>query len=94
MKVYEYLCSNPCVDCGESDPMFLEFDHVRGKKLHNVGTLLRNNKGWNVIEKEIAKCDVRCIKCHRIKTAKQFGWYKWLERARRSSALIAQADSE
>lgn len=89
LKVYNYLSTHPCVDCGEANPIFLEFDHVRGEKFSNLGTLLRNNKGWNVIEKEIAKCAVRCIKCHRIKTAKQFGWYKWLEQVKGSGSSTA-----
>lgn len=70
----KYLENHPCVDCGESDPVVLDFDHVRGKKLNNVSILARNN-GWQVVLEEIKKCEVRCANCHRRKTAKQFNWY-------------------
>jgi len=50
------LAKERCVDCGESDRVVLEFDHVRGKK----------------IEQEMAKCEVRCANCHRRKTAVQY----------------------
>jgi hypothetical protein len=31
--LYDYLLSNPCTDCKETDVVVLEFDHVRGKSL-------------------------------------------------------------
>lgn len=66
--VYEYLKSHPCVDCGESDPVVLEFDHVRGNKDSNIATLVfRATNPLRVIE-EITKCEVRCANCHRRKT--------------------------
>ena len=39
--VFNYLKNNPCVDCGESDPIVLDFDHKSGKdKLNNVSYLV------------------------------------------------------
>ena len=33
-------------------------------------------KVWSVILEEIDKCVVRCLYCHRKRTATQFGWWK------------------
>ena len=73
-KIWGYLLSHPCVDCGENDPIVLEFDHVRGDKVDNVSRLTQS-VSWSKVEEEIAKCDVRCANCHKRKTAKDFGWY-------------------
>jgi hypothetical protein len=77
-QVLNYLMNHPCVDCGESDAICLEFDHVRGKKKGNIARML-GNYGWPTIEKEIAKCEVRCANCHRRKTARQRGYYRTQE---------------
>lgn len=57
-----------CVDCGESDPIVLEFDHVRGTKVKNVADMVNNSYSIEAIKNEIRKCDVRCANCHRRKT--------------------------
>ena len=75
IKIWNYLKDNPCIECGECDPIVLEFDHVKGKKKSNVSNLLGNGCCWQSIEVEIEKCEVRCANCHRRKTAQQFGWY-------------------
>lgn len=69
----DFLKQNPCIDCGEKDPIVLEFDHRKDKE-YNVSAM--NYLSLNKLSKEIAKCDVRCANCHRKKTAIQFGWYK------------------
>lgn len=71
--VWEYLLAHPCVDCGETDPLVLQFDHVQGNKLYNVSYLIlgRTLK----MKAEIEKCVVRCANCHSRKTARDFGWY-------------------
>jgi hypothetical protein len=73
--VYDYLIEHPCVDCGEADPIVLEFDHVRGKKHANISKLVQD-ASINKIKAEIKKCDVRCSNCHTKKTAKQRGYYR------------------
>lgn len=76
-KLWNYLKSHPCVDCGENNPIVLEFDHVKSGKKGSISFLINNLKySWPSIELEIEKCEVRCANCHRIKTFKQFGWHK------------------
>jgi hypothetical protein len=70
---YQYLLKHSCVDCGESDPVVLEFDHILEKKyaiakMHYY-TLERINA-------EIAKCQVRCANCHRRRTLIENGDWK------------------
>lgn len=74
--IEEYLSTHPCVDCGEGDPIVLQFDHLRDKEFC-IGAYQRE---VNVerLKKEIAKCDVRCANCHVRKTCKDFGWRRRL----------------
>jgi superfamily II helicase len=68
--IVNFLELHPCVDCGEADIRCLDFDHVRGKKITHVSRMI-GNYGWDVIKKEIAKCEVRCANCHRKRTAER-----------------------
>ena len=77
--LWEYLTNHSCVDCGMDNPVVLEFDHTGKDKVESISYLLGTKKcSWDVILREIKKCQVRCANCHRIKTAKQLGWYKFL----------------
>lgn len=77
-KLLEYLATRGCADCPERDPIVLEFDHVRGKKKDHVARLVLKTYSWKTILKEIEKCEVRCANCHRRRTAKTRGFYKYL----------------
>lgn len=76
-KAITYLRLHPCVDCGEDDPVVLEFDHVTGKKLKEVSVMLHEGLAWETVEAEIQKCQVRCANCHRRKTAKERGTLRY-----------------
>ncbi len=65
----------PCMDCGLSFPHYvIDFDHrdPSEKKL-NVG----RTRGLVSTKEEIAKCDVVCANCHRIRTWKDVT--RWAE---------------
>ncbi len=73
-----YLASHPCVDCGKTDPVVLQFDHRDGStKVSTIGAML-SRASWATLLNEVAKCDVRCANCHRLRTAEEFGWSKWI----------------
>jgi hypothetical protein len=72
----EFFRSNPCVDCGERDPLVLEFDHVRGKSF-NIAKGIRD-RNWQSVLDEMAKCDVVCANCHRRRTAQRAGYLRAL----------------
>jgi hypothetical protein len=60
----EYLLEHPCVACGESDPVVLDFHHV-GEKIAGVVQLAGRECAIAVLEKEISACQVQCANCHR-----------------------------
>ncbi len=67
----EYFKRHPCVDCGEGDPVVLEFDHLRDKEF-SIGQGL-TTRSWQDILNEIEKCEVVCSNCHRRRTGRRRG---------------------
>lgn len=66
--------SNPCTDCGGLfHPVAMDFDHL-GDKTANIADMV--NSGWSIkrIDQEVAKCELVCSNCHRLRTAKRGGW--------------------
>ena len=72
----EYFAEHPCVDCGEDDPVVLDFDHLRDKAF-NIGASL-HLRGWSSILAEIEKCEVVCANCHRRRTARRGRFRRFL----------------
>jgi len=61
-----------CIDCGESNPVVLEFDHVSGEKRGNISDMSRQSYSIETIKDEIRKCELRCANCHRLKTHERY----------------------
>jgi len=73
--VYDVLRDRPCADCDEQDPIVLEFDHVRGKE-DGLSILVASGKPLHRIDREIVRCDVVCVNCHRRRTAERANWLR------------------
>lgn len=60
--------ARPCQDCGiQYPPFIMDFDHREGThKLDHVGRFILYTK--KMLLAEIAKCDVVCANCHRMRT--------------------------
>lgn len=62
--VEEYKRLHPCIDCGNSDPDSLTFDHVRGIKKTTIANMVNLGYSIEAIKAEISKCEIRCWTCH------------------------------
>ena len=72
LKINAIKTKKGCVDCGyNKDPVALDFDHLDNKEF-GIGDNI--SRTWHSIEKEIAKCEVVCANCHRIRTARRANW--------------------
>jgi hypothetical protein len=63
--VLDYLLLHPCIRCGESDPVVLEFNHRDPRtKAGNIADLIGLGCSTNRLFDEITKCEVMCANCH------------------------------
>lgn len=72
-QALSHLRNHPCSDCGLTDVVVLEFDHVRGQKRREVSVLVNRAASVAVLAEEMAKCDVVCVNCHRLRTLRRAG---------------------
>jgi len=71
--VWSIKCKSSCADCGESDPVVLEFDHL-GVKNFSIALAATNGYSIEKINSEIEKCEIICANCHRRRTFSRGGW--------------------
>lgn len=74
--VFEYMKNKSCVDCGNNNSIFFEFDHVRGKKIKDINEMCNKGTNQNTLIAELHKCDIVCANCHRTRTDRRAGSYR------------------
>lgn len=68
-----------CADCGWSRwARGLDWDHVRGVKVTTVAILIGKIAPWSEVLAEMAKCEVVCANCHRLRTLGRKQYSAWL----------------
>ena len=66
--------NRPCSDCGQAyETPVMEFDHVRGVKKFTISSKVTSSPSESSLKAEIAKCDVVCANCHRLRTHSRLG---------------------
>lgn len=61
--------STPCADCGGFfHPVCMDFDHVNGVKESALSVLVGRGATNERLMREIAKCELVCANCHRVRT--------------------------
>jgi hypothetical protein len=73
-RLLHYLRQHPCVDCGESDPVVLDFDQRDASLERAAVSVLIWRASWAVVERQIARCDVRCANCRGRRSTIHYGW--------------------
>ena len=67
--LHKYKEFHGCCDCGNKFPYYvLDFDHQDPNEKSYQPAKLAETGSWDKMLAEIAKCDVVCANCHRIRT--------------------------
>jgi len=76
--LHNYLLNHPCVSCGETDPVVLEFHHLHSKDMA-ISEMVTRVTSIERLEEELKKTEVLCANCHRRLTAKERGWFRGMK---------------
>lgn len=68
-KINAYKIERGCIDCGfNTYACALDFDHMDPAiKSFSIASVTGRRWSWGKVLKEIAKCEIRCSNCHRIR---------------------------
>jgi hypothetical protein len=65
-KIIEIKKNSKCIRCGFDDARALQFHHINpSDKLFAIGNRYMAYT-WDIIQKEIDKCEILCANCHSI----------------------------
>lgn len=68
LQVIRELKKQPCTDCDQTYPYYvMDFDHL-GDKEFLISRGINEGRSLKRVLEEIAKCELVCANCHRIRT--------------------------
>ena len=73
--MHNYLLPHPCVSCGETDPVVLEFRPLHSKEMA-IAQMVTRVTSIDWIDEELKKTEVLCATCHRKLTTKERSWVR------------------
>jgi len=62
-----YKRDRGCSECGETEPVCLQFHHVDGDKSAGVGAMIADSDPVERVLAEVENCVVLCANCHRVR---------------------------
>ena len=73
LEIANLKATTPCADCGGTFPaVCMDFDHLPGfEKVNNVGTMVVRGMPRDRVMTEVAKCEIVCANCHRIRPSER-----------------------
>lgn len=87
VAIVEERKKSPCADCGGTFPaVCMDFDHVRGVKKTGINQIVAQFWSVDILLEELAKCELVCANCHRIRTHADKALHKQRIRAGRIRA--------
>lgn len=92
LKFLDDLRQRPCFDCGSTYPTcVMEFDHREPSEKGYLVSQMPGRVKLATVLAEVAKCDVVCSNCHRVRTyrRRQVEWAKQLRLIEETAAAYA-----